>query len=142
LCPAVDDVRAYVIALTKDLVKTYGVKRIELETCNFGGYGHAHYHVKDGTDLGNIGNYLFSLSFSAGAVEKARARGIDIDGLRRWTIEQLDRIFERGEPLVGSIEKFVQEHAELAAFQTLREELVSSLIDEIKVATEVEVSFC
>ena len=78
LCPGCPDVRAYVVALCRDLALNYGVRRIELETCNFGGYGHSHHHVKDGTRLGAVGRYLFSLSFSSGCCAEAEARGIDV----------------------------------------------------------------
>ena len=141
LCPGVDDVRAYIIALCRDLAENYGVERLELEMCNFGGYGHAHHHVKDGVDLGGVGRYLFGLSFSAGCMDKARGWGIDAEGLRNWVREQLDPVFSSGEPLTGEIEEVVAGNAELAAFQEMREELVTSLIGEIKGATGVEVSF-
>ena len=141
LCPGADDVRAYVVALCRDLVENYGVRRLELESCNFGGYGHSHYHVKDGVDLGNIGNYLFSLSFSPGCMEKARIRGIDAEGVRMRVREQLDRVFDSGRPLEGEIGEFVSEEEELAGFQQMREDLVTSLVREIKEATGVEVSF-
>ena len=141
LCPGVDDVRAYVIALCRDLAENYGVGRLELESCNFGGYGHSHYHVKDGVDLGNVGRYLFSLSFSPGCMEKARLRGIDVEGLGIRVREQLDQVFESGRPLEGEIGEFVGKDEELAGFQQLREDLVTSLIREIKDATGVEISF-
>ena len=141
LCPGVDDVRAYVIALAKDLTTNYGIKRLELETCNFGGYGHAHHHTKDGVDLGAIGSYLFSLSFSAGCVHQARERGIDVDGLRTWVRAQLDPVFAQGIPLEGGLEEFVAAREDLAAFQEMREDLVTSLIREVREATGVEVSF-
>lgn len=143
LCPGCDDVRAYVVALARDLARNYGVRRVELETCNFGAYGHAHHHVKDGVPLGNLGRYLYSLSFSAGCCAKARARGIDIDGLRRWVTGQLDGVFASGQPLEGAIESLVAAQPELAAFQQLREELVASLVGEVRAAigAEVELSF-
>lgn len=141
LCPGVDDVRAYAIALCRDLAVNYGVSRLELETCNFGAYGHAHHHVKDGVNLGRVGNYLFSLSFSPGCMAKARERGIDAAGLRQWVRQQLDAVFARGEPLDGDIEECVGSNPALAAFQEMREELVTSLVREIRRATGVEVSF-
>jgi hypothetical protein len=144
LCPGCDDVRAYVVALCTDLARNYGVHRVELETCNFGGYGHTHQHVKDGVVLGNIGQYLFSLSFSEGCCSKATARGIDVDALRAWVQEQLDPVFRDGVPLAGSIEDLLRSQADLAAFQDLREELVTSLIQEVRQAlkaTSAELSF-
>ena len=142
LCPGCDDVRAYIIALCRDLSINYGVSRLELETCNFGGFVHAHHHVKQALELGNLGTYLMSLSFSDGCVEKARNRGIDIDGLRRWVIETLDGIFATGRPLEGDISECVSSRADLSAFQALREELVTSLAGEISDASgDAEVSF-
>ena len=141
-CPGEDDVRAYVVALCKDLVANYGAKRLELETCNFGGYGHAHYHVKDGVPLGSIGNHLYSLCFSAGCMAKAADRGIDAEGLRKWVRSQLDEVFATGHPLTGNTADFVEQHPELAAFQAMREELVATLVSEIKGgAGDAEVSF-
>ncbi len=130
------------VALCTDLAGNYGVKRLELETCNFGGYGHAHHHTKDGVPLGPIGNYLYSLSFSAGCMAKAADRGIDADGLRGWVRDQLDEVFATGKSLNGDVQAFVEEHAELAAFQALRDDLVTSLVGEIKAdAGDAEVSF-
>jgi hypothetical protein len=83
-----------------------------------------------------------SLSFSDGCVEKARNRGIDIDGLRRWVIETLDSVFATGRPLEGDISEFVAARPDLTAFQALREELVTSLAGEISDASgDAEVSF-
>jgi hypothetical protein len=143
-CPGEDDVRAYVVALCTDLVHNYGVKRLELEMCNFGAYGHTHHHPKDGMVLGSIGHYLYSLSFSAGCMAKAADRGIDAQGLRRWVRDQLDGVFASGCALEGDVEMYVGEHAELAAFQGLREDLVASLVAQIKAAAgaaEAEVAF-
>ena len=141
-CAGEDDVRAYVVALCSDLARNYGVKRLELETCNFGGYGHTHHHTKDGVPLGSIGNYLYSLSFSAGCMAKATDRGIDADGLRGWVRDQLDEVFATGQALDGDVQAFVDEHTELAAFQALRDDLVASLVGEIKANTQdAEVSF-
>jgi len=134
LCPGCDHVRAYVVALCRDLVENYGCRRIELETCNFGGYGHSHYHVKDGVDLGAVGRYLHGLSFSQGCCERARDRGIDVVSLRQWVRDQLDGVFAGGPPLEGDVEAVVSDHPELAAFQELREELVTSLVGEVKEA--------
>ena len=36
-CAGENDVRAYVVALCSDLVRNYGVRRLELEMCNFSG---------------------------------------------------------------------------------------------------------
>ncbi|MSR81582.1 MAG: hypothetical protein EXS58_01445 [Candidatus Latescibacteria bacterium] len=141
LCPGVDDVRAYIVALCRDLVANYGVKRLELESCDFVGYGHAHYHIKDGVNLGSIGHYLYGLSFSEGCVQKARDRGIDVDGLRAWVRQQLDPAFASGIPIEGNLQAFLDSHSDLAAFQEMRQELVVSLVRQIKEATGVEVAF-
>ena len=141
LCPGEPDVRAYLIALCRDLVLNYQVRRLELESCAFGGYGHAHYHVKDGVNLGAAGRYLFSLSFSPGCLDRARERGIDGEGLQRWVRGQLDGVFAGGGPLESSPEELVAGHPELQAYQALREDLVVSLVEEVQRATGVEVSF-
>ena len=92
--------------------------------------------------MGTIGYYLYSLSFSAGCMAKAAERGIDAEGLRRWVRGQLDEVFATGQPLEGDLPSFVEAHAELAAFQALREDLVTSLVAEIKAASgSADVSF-
>lgn len=142
LCPGCPDVRQYVLALCRDLVANYGMRRIELETCNFGGYGHNHYHVKDGVPLGNVGRYLYSLSFSDGCCAAARERDIDVDGLQQWVREQLNPVFTNATPLDGDIANVVAANPDLAAFQALREELVASLAGEIQAACPgTEISF-
>ena len=141
LCPGDPDVRAYLIALCRDLVRNYQVRRLELESCGFGGYGHAHYHVKDGVNLGAVGRWLFGLSFSPGCLGRARERGIDGEGLEGWVRGRLDEVFAGGRPLEGSLEEFAAGHPELQAFQAMREDLVVSLVEEVREATGVEVSF-
>lgn len=131
LCPGSRDVREYVKALARDLVTNYGCRRIELESCNFGGYGHAHHHAKDGVELGPGGRYLYSLSFSPGCSDQARQAGIDVQALRAWVCGQLDPVFAGRGPLELSPEELVQGHSELAAYQALREDLVTSLAAEI-----------
>ncbi len=140
LCPGEDDVRAYAVALCRDLARNYGVSRIELESCNFGAYGHAHYHVKQGVDPGPIGLYLFSLSFSDGCLQKAGQRGIDGEALRKWVENELSEMWQTGKPLPGNLEEYIESHAELTAYQEMREDLVATLIREIRDAAGVEIS--
>lgn len=141
LCPGDPDVRAYLVALCRDLARNYQVRRLELESCGFGGYGHAHYHVKDGVNLGAAGRWLFGLSFSPGCADRARERGIDAEALEGWVRGQLDEVFAGGRPLEGDLAEFAAGHPELQAFQAMREDLVISLVEEIREATGVEVSF-
>ena len=141
LCPGEPEVRSYLVALCRDLASNYQVRRLELESCAFGGYGHAHYHVKDGVNLGAVGRYLFGLSFSPGCLDRARERGIDGEGLQRWVRGRLDGVFASGRPLEGDLEEFVSGHPELQGFQAMREDLVISLVEEIRQASGVEVSF-
>ncbi|MBT7864269.1 MAG: hypothetical protein HN712_28415, partial [Gemmatimonadetes bacterium] len=142
LCPGEEDVRAYVVAICRDLVANYGVKRLELETCNFGGYGHHHHHPKDGVPLGNVGRYLYSLSFSDGCRSRGQKLGIDVDRLASWVRMQLDPIFRGGQPLEGDLEGFVAAHQELADYQQMREETVSSLVTDIRRACpDTQISF-
>ena len=54
--------------------------------------------------------------------------------LRQWVRDQLDGVFAGGPPLEGDVEAVVSDHPELAAFQELREELVTSLVGEVKEA--------
>ena len=49
-----------------------------------------------------------------------------------WVTEQLDEVFATGRPLEGDIASFAGSHDELAAFQEMREDLVTSLVGEIK----------
>ncbi len=141
LCPGCDDVRAYVVALARQLVGRYGVRRVELESCHFGGYGHSHYHAKDGVELGNVGSYLFSLSFSPGCRARAQAAGIDVDELQAWVRGQLDPVLAGGPPLTGDLAFLVASQPALAAFQQLREDIVTSLVAEVRAAVTADVSF-
>jgi hypothetical protein len=141
LCPGCDDVRAYVVALARQLVGRYGVHRVELESCHFGGYGHSHYHAKDGVELGNFGAYLFSLSFSPGCRARAQAAGIDVDELQAWVRRQLDPVLAGAPPLTGDLATLVAAQPALAAFQQLREDIVTSLVGEVRAAVAADVSF-
>jgi hypothetical protein len=140
LCPSSDDVRSYVISLCTDLARNYGVSRIELESCHFGGYGHYHHHLKEGVDLGTVGRYLFSLCFSEGCRARAGALGLDPYGLRSWVAGRLDRVLAGGSPLDGDVAEFLSEHVELGAYQRMREDVVTDLVREVRRATGVEIS--
>ena len=136
LCPGSPDVRTYVVALARDLAVNYGCRRIELESCNFGGYGHAHHHVKDGVDLGSGGRYLFSLSFSPGCVQRAHELGIDVEGLRTWVRDQLDPVFAGAGSLDRDPAELVDQRQDLAAYQAMREDLVTTLVAEVRQACD------
>ncbi|MFH1570229.1 MAG: hypothetical protein ABIL09_19715 [Gemmatimonadota bacterium] len=131
LCPGSDDARSYLVALCSDLVSNYGCRRIELESCNFGGYGHSHHHPKDGVELGAGGRYLLGLSFSEGCRRRAAERGLDADALAGWVRSRLDPIFAGGPPLDEAPAELAHAQPLLAAYQDLREELVASLVGEI-----------
>jgi hypothetical protein len=119
----------------------YGASRIELESCHFGGYGHAHHHVKDGLELGELGRYLLGLCFCGSCATAARELGLDPVHLRDQATALLDPAFADGRPLAEEPGSFLERRPEFAALQVMREDAVASLVDEVRKRCRTAVSF-
>lgn len=141
LCPSNPDVRAYACALAKDLVQNYGIAALECESLNFGGFGHTHYHVKYGVELGEGGRFLFSLCFCPSCRAAARAEGVDADALAEMCHGRIGQALAAGQSISESSETLVQSVTGLAQYLKIRQRTVTSLFDAVKAAAGVPTRF-
>ncbi len=141
LCPANPGVRTFAAALAKDLVKNYGIALLECESLSYGGFGHTHYHVKHGVELGPAGRLLLSLCFCDACRSRAKEKGLDPNALSRAVESRLRRTLASGIPPAESPEELIAEVPQLDPFLRMRDEVVASLLKEVKAAAGVPVSF-
>lgn len=140
LCPANPGVRAFAAALARDLAVNYGIALLECESLSYGGFGHTHYHVKHGVDLGSGGRMLLSLCFCDACRTMAREIGLDPDVLARSAASRLRRILASGIPPAESPEELIAAVPQLDRFVRMRDEVVASLLGEVRAAAGVPVS--
>ncbi len=141
LCPANPDVRAFAIALSRDLVHNYGISLLECESLAYAGWGHLHYHAKHGIDLGSGGHYLFSLCFCNACKKRAVEADIDMAQLQRAVTAKIRTAFETGQPVRETPGALNRTIPGLQAYATMREEVVTSLVRELKAAVDVPLSY-
>jgi len=132
LCPGHPSVRAYVRALCMDLTTNYNLRAVELEMLNYTAFSPHSGHQKIGVKLGATERFLMSLCFCSGCSDRARERGIDVEGLKRTLMEPLEDALQHNRPSEQSVDDLLAEHPELAAYLDMRREAVSSLVREIK----------
>ncbi|MBB31777.1 MAG: hypothetical protein CME25_23100 [Gemmatimonadetes bacterium] len=140
LCPANPDVRAYAIAISKDLTKNYGISMLECEGLSYGGFGHTHYHVKHGVELGAGGRFLMSLCFCPSCTNRAQGLGIDADVIRLSAEAKVRIALEAGTTNLDTPEDLISSLPGLEEFVRMREDVVSSLISETREAIGIPVS--
>lgn len=140
LCPANPDVRAYAIAISKDLKENYGISMLECEGLSFGGFGHTHYHVKHGVELGAGGRFLLSLCFCPSCTSRARGIGIDAEAIRLSAESRIRSSLTVGSTIADAPEDLIFSIPGLAEYITMREDVVASLIKETKEAIGIPVS--
>ena len=141
LCPANPDVRAYAVALARDLAKNYGIATLECESLAFGGFGHAHYHVKSGVDPGGGGRFLFSLCFCAPCRNAARDTGLDPDRLADAVESRLREALATGRPIPETPEALGEQIPELSGYLRVRQEAVTALVREVREAAGLPVCY-
>lgn len=141
LCPANPDVRAFAIALSRDLVLNYGISLLECESLAYSGWGHLHYHAKHGIDLGAGGRYLFSLCFCDSCKKRAMEANIDIAQLQSTVTAKIRTAFKTGQPVRETIAELKRTIPGLEAFDAMREEIVTSLVRELKASVDVPLSY-
>lgn len=137
LCPAHPDVRAYAVAMIRDLVNRYDVAAIELESPGYMGFLHGYHHEIIGVDLDPVQQALLSISFNPAEISGAAAEGIDAEGLRRRVIGLLDACWNEGVPVTradGPTEaaRALLDDPELAAYRAWQAAQVVSLSSAIR----------
>ncbi len=141
LCPANPDVRSFAAALAKDLATNYGIAVLECESLAYGGFGHIHYHSKYGVELGRSDRFILSLCFCSACREAARAADLDPDSLSRDLESRIRSALLSGSPVPGTPDQLLEEIPGLADHVRMREDIVTSLLEEVRTAAGVPVSF-
>ncbi len=137
LCPAHPDVRAYLVALVGDLVSRAEVAAVELEAPGYMRFVHGFHHEVIGIPLDPMQEVLLGLSFNPAELERARAAGIDGEGLRRRVMDLLTEAWRAGRPLEGAdgptreAQRLIDD-PEFVAYARLREDVVISLVAELR----------
>ena len=140
LCPANPDVRAYVRALTSDIV-SYGVSNFFAESPHFHGLGHGYHHERYFEELGAVGIYLLGLCFCVHCREVASLSGVDAELVHRLVRDELVLCFE-GEQGCDQPDELTREVLEpfgggqLLRYIDTRIHTVTSLAEEISAASE------
>jgi len=66
---------------------------------------------------------------------------VDTKRLANTVADLLEEALATGRPLAGEVADFIAEQADLAAYVAMREEVVTSLVQEVKEASRVPISF-
>ena len=141
LCPANPDVRSYAAALARDLAVNYGIALLECESLAYGGFGHIHYHSKYGMELDRSDRFVLSLCFCSACREAARGVGLDPDALSRDLESRIRSALLSGGSVPGTPDELLEEIPGLADYVRMREDTVASLLQEVRAAAGVPVSF-
>jgi len=133
LCPSNPDVRAYVAALAEDLTTNYPATTLDLADADFGdGAGLIHF-LESGVQPAELDRVLWAWCFCPSCRQRAAAAGVDVEAALRVVRERVDGMLQtrpRGyEEPAGSLPASLPE---LAAYQNMRIEAVSSLVELVR----------
>ena len=137
LCPSAPDARAYAIGLALDVTESYPVAGVSLETPGFLPYAHGYHHE---FALNRPNRWLDSelgLCFCEHCAARASRAGIKIEALRRQVASDIEAYLKSDVDFPADMaEAFwladARTDGELAAFLTLRCEIVTTLVREIR----------
>ncbi len=134
LCPNHPDVRAYQVALVKDIAQHLDADRILLESLEFMPFQHGYHHEVNGVPLPPGVDFLMSLCFCENCARASERKGIDFQSLRSWVTQTLDRHF--ADPFSAPVELGWAElkaamDGEFQQFLDMRAESLASLLREM-----------
>jgi hypothetical protein len=99
LCPAHPAVRAYLIALCREIAETCQPSAIELESFGYMGFTHRSHHDKAAIPVDDIHEFLLSICACADCLAACRHLGADAERLVARAREELMSYFDRGGPV-------------------------------------------
>jgi hypothetical protein len=138
-CPAAPDVQDYLEALLVDLVDRAAPRTIRLEGVGFRGFDHGWTRPRILHPLNAAAEWLLRLCFCPTCTGRARARGIDVDGLRGRVLDRLDQALGHlGSPRT-TIDAWIAQDEELAGFVADRADVVLGLIRRLVSSVPVEI---
>jgi hypothetical protein len=136
LCPANEEVRAYLKALVRDLASRYGMHAVQLESPGYMGRAHGHHHERSGVVLTPFEEQLLSLCFCEACLKRAEAANLDARKVQAAVREHLDDLFRqspfrsKGRPT--SLPAMIDRHPGLGEFLAFRKTVEQTLIEEIQ----------
>ena len=137
LCPSAPEARAYAIGLARDVTESYPVAGVSLETPGFLPYAHGYHHE---FALNRSNRWLDSqlgLCFCEHCAALAERAGIKIQSLRRQVASDIEAYLASDVDYPADMaEAFwladTRTDGELAAFLTLRCDIVTRLVREVR----------
>jgi len=139
LCPSKPAVRAYLVGLIRDLATNHDLDAIDLESVGFHGFTHGHHHERVGINFAPLDEMLLGLCFCDACRERAQARGVDADRLRRDVRSLLDARFAVEAQMpppdaddLRPVLSLLLSWPELRGYIETRCDTVTSLVDEIR----------
>ena len=97
LCPSHPDVRAYVLALARNVARL-GFDEVVAESLHFATFEHGYHHERSFVTLGGIDRFLLSLCFCTSCKDIAKQRGVDAEAARVACRRSLAAVLDGGEP--------------------------------------------
>jgi hypothetical protein len=140
LCPSHPDVRAYVLALARNVARL-GVDEVVAESLHFGTFEHGYHHERSFAPLGGIDRFLLGLCFCRYCKEFAQQQGVDAEAARLACQRSLVAVLDGGEPSADDVtSETVAVHggSVLAAYATSRVGSVSELAAVVSEAVTEE----
>lgn len=111
LCPNRTETRKYISALSKNIIDSYGVDTIQLESPSYPtGLIHGNHHETFGVRVDPIVSFLFSMCYCDYCKEKALEYDINIEAKLPMIMEIIDRGFNSETDLTSNLppEEFVK----------------------------------
>ena len=145
LSPSHPWARDYAVSLARDVTESYPVTGITLASPGYAPYSHGFHHefsmLRHNCWLDN----LLALDFSAHAIARARAAGIDAERLRQQVAEDIDSYLDSDIDFPDDMaEAFwladVQSDGDLRRYLDFRIGEATSLVAEIRAAVRPDVS--
>lgn len=131
LCPAQPATRDYLLALIGELVASYDVDAVELESPGYLGFLHGYHHEFYGVTPSLVEQCLLALCFCPACQRLLREQGIHPEPLQARVRDAVDRGFEQGAADASRVEEIFREDPELWTLVTQRVETVTALIADI-----------
>lgn len=139
LCPSAPDARAYAIGLARDVTESYPVAGVSLETPGFLPYAHGYHHEFALLRPNRWLDAQLGLCFCEHCAARAKKAGIKTEPLRRQVASDIEAYLASDVDFPADMaEAFffadTRTDGELAAFLSLRCDIVTSLVREIREA--------
>jgi hypothetical protein len=140
LCPANPEVRAYAIALARNVAR-YGVDTVVAESLHYGTFGHGYHHERSFVTLGALDRYLFGLCFCPYCMHHAESSGVAAQEARSECAAALTQVLGDGRPGPEEVTaESIAHYAGRAAAQYAesRRAIVTHLVADVAAAVAAE----